>query len=267
MDTFLKRGYSIKALIHSSTKVQTFDKRLTIVSGDLNSNVDVSHAMADVTAVYHICPNMHPDEVSIGKRVIQAAKQNGVRHFVYHSVLHPQIREMPHHWKKMQVEALLFKSGLNFTILQPAAYMQNLLQYKSGILENNTYAVPYNGNTRIGMVDLRDIAETAAKVITDSRYFNGIYELSTDTCFSQYEIAVKLSKMCNRNIVFDEIPRNQWKQAMVKSGMSVYTLTNLIKMFEYYEKNGFSGNGLVLESLLGRKSNSLDEFIKEYFTD
>ena len=32
----------------------------------------------------------------------------------------------------MQVEGLLFKSGLNFTILQPAAYLQNLLQYKKG---------------------------------------------------------------------------------------------------------------------------------------
>ena len=86
--------------------------------------------MHEVTAVYHICPNMHPDEVRSASWSSGQQKSLGSEHFVYHSVLHPQIKEMPHHWKKMQVEGLLFKSGLNFTILQPAAYMQNLLQYK-----------------------------------------------------------------------------------------------------------------------------------------
>ena len=36
---------------------------------------------------------------------------------------------MPHHWLKMRVEEKLFASGLPFTILQPAAYMQNVLAY------------------------------------------------------------------------------------------------------------------------------------------
>ena len=197
---------------------------------------------------------------------IQAAKKNRVRHFVYHSVLHPQIKEMPHHWKKMQVEGLLFKSGLDFTILQPAAYMQNLLQYKSAILERSLYAVPYNGETRIGMVDLRDVAEIAARVITDSRHFGSIYELATDECYNQYELADKFSLAGKRKISYKEINRDQWEQAMVKSGMTGYAIDSLIKMFQYYETYGFTGNGMVLKALLGRKPNSVDAFIKEYFT-
>ena len=267
MDAFLMKGYQVRALIHSPVKAHDLDKRISVLSGDLISKSDVSRAMADVTAVYHICPNMHPDEVSIGKRVIQAAKTNGVRHFVFHSVLHPQIKEMPHHWKKMQVEGLLFESGLNFTILQPAAYMQNLLQYKRGILEESVYSVPYNEQTRVGMVDLRDVAECTARIMTNSRYFGGIYELATNECYTQFELTEIFSRFCKKQINFIEIPRSGWKQSMIKSGMPDYAVTNLVKMFEYYEKYGFAGNGLVLESLLGRKSKSLDQFIKEHFTN
>lgn len=40
------------------------------------------------------------------------------------AVLRPQIEVMPHHWNKLRVEEALLASGLSFTILRPAAYMQ-----------------------------------------------------------------------------------------------------------------------------------------------
>jgi len=64
----------------------------------------------EVMMIYHICPNMHPDEFQIAQNVIAAAQINDVSHFVYHSVLHPQTEDMPHHWQKLRVEEYLFKS-------------------------------------------------------------------------------------------------------------------------------------------------------------
>ena len=98
-----------------------------VVVGDLRSRETVAAAVAGVASIYHICPNVHPDEIGIGRRVVSAALAAGVERFVYHSVLHPQIEAMPHHWAKMRVEELLFQSGLDATILQPAPYMQNVL--------------------------------------------------------------------------------------------------------------------------------------------
>jgi uncharacterized protein YbjT (DUF2867 family) len=267
MDALLSKGHAVKALIHSPTQAKSLDERVVPIIGDMNSMVDMMRAMTDVSAVYHICPNMHPDELDIGRYAIQAAKKNGVRHFVYHSVLHPQIKEMPHHWKKMQVEGLLFKSGLSFTILQPAAYLQNLLQYKKAIQEQNSYSVPYNGGTRIGMIDLRNIAEVASSVITNARHFGSTYELATDECYSQTELADMLTQICKRKISFKEINRNQWEEAMKKSGMTSYAVSSLLKMFQYYEAYGFSGNGMVIKTLLGRKPNSVEAFLSEYFTN
>jgi NAD(P)H dehydrogenase (quinone) len=87
---------------------------------------------------------MSPDEVVIGTLVIGEAKRAGVEHFVYHSVLHPQTERMTHHWQKLRVEEMLFESGLPFTILQPAPYMQNLLAVWKSIVEEGELRVPYS---------------------------------------------------------------------------------------------------------------------------
>ncbi len=72
-----------------------------------------------------------------------------MRRFVYHSVLHPQIEAMPHHWAKMRVEEMLFAAGFDLTILQPTAYMQNILGAWRGIVEDGVFRVPYPVETRL----------------------------------------------------------------------------------------------------------------------
>ena len=95
----------------------------TIV-GDMRQEAVMSRAVEGVSLVYHICPNMSPYELEIGRHLISAAVPAGVDRIVYHSVLHPQIEAMPHHWAKLRVEEALFESEVGYTILQPAAYMR-----------------------------------------------------------------------------------------------------------------------------------------------
>ena len=117
------------------------------------------------------------------------------------------------------------------------------------------------------MIDLRNIAEVASSVITNARHFGSTYELATDECYSQTELADMLTQICKRKISFKEINRNQWEEAMKKGGMTSYAVSSLLKMFQYYEAYGFSGNGMVIKTLLGRKPNSVEAFLSEYFTN
>ncbi|HMD82821.1 MAG TPA: NmrA family NAD(P)-binding protein, partial [Anaerolineales bacterium] len=134
----LSDAESVCAFIHREEHIAVL-KSLgaeKVIIGDMRDEAAIRSAMNGVRAVYHICPNMNPDELVIGKLVIAAGLEGGVEHFVYHSVLHPQAEMMNHHWQKMRVEEALFESGLPFTILQPAPYMQNLLSNWKSIHEN-----------------------------------------------------------------------------------------------------------------------------------
>ena len=82
---------------------------------------------------------------------------------------------MPHHWKKLRVEEMLFESRLPYTILQPATYMQNLLAYWCKIHEEGIFQLPYSVETRLSMVDLNDVAQAAAIVLTEPGHVGATY--------------------------------------------------------------------------------------------
>jgi uncharacterized protein YbjT (DUF2867 family) len=146
-----------------------------VVIGDIRNPSSWASAIARVQAVYHICPNIHPEEHAIGKTAIDVARAAACQRFVYHSVLHPQTQSMPHHAEKLRVEEALLQSGLAYTILQPAAYMQNVLVGWRDIVEHGRYRIPYAASTRLGMVDLADVAEAAARVLIEPTHSGALY--------------------------------------------------------------------------------------------
>ncbi|MFQ5610533.1 MAG: SDR family oxidoreductase [Anaerolineae bacterium] len=233
-----------------------------VVVGDMRDPVDLAQAARGVRAIYHICPNMHPDEVAIGQAAMAAARQAGGAHFVYHSVLHPQTETMPHHWQKLRVEERLFESGLPYTILQPAAYMQNVLAGWQQIVEAGRYRLPYAVETRLGMVDLEDVAAAAALVLTQAGHEGAIYELAGPEALTQTEVAAILSRHLGRPIRAETVARQVWEQDARQAGLGDYAVETLLKMFDYYERHGFWGNPNVLHWLLGRPPTTFAAFVR-----
>jgi uncharacterized protein YbjT (DUF2867 family) len=161
VQALVQSGFDVRALVYRSESREDMRQlgAKDIVHRDMRDPVTWPVALANVRAVYHICPNVDPDELAIGRLAISAAGNTRIEHFVYHSVLHPQTEGMPHHWQKMRVEEQLFRSGLPFTILQPAPYMQNVLAGWDAIAADGIFHVPYPAETRLAMVDLNDVAQ------------------------------------------------------------------------------------------------------------
>ncbi len=229
---------------------------------DLLDGDAIRRAVQGVRAIYHICPNMHPQEVEIGRIVLAAAAAEGVAHFVYHSVLHPQVEAMPHHWLKLRVEELLFASPVPWTILQPAAYMQNVLAYWPAIVQEGVYRVPYAVATRLGLVDLADVTAAAVRVLTEAGHAGAIYELAGAEVLTQTAVAQILSQTLGRPVRAEASDRQQWAVHARHSGLSPYAVDTLLRMFEYYEAHGFWGNPFVLHQLLGRAPRTFAEFAR-----
>lgn len=229
-----------------------------IAEGDLLDAISLQTALKGVHALYLICPNMHPAEERIGELVMAAAKEAGVEQFVYHSVLHPQVEAMPHHWSKMRVEERLFTSGVPFTILQPTAYMQNLpANFKADVLRN-----PYPVEARLSLIDLNDVAEAAATVLTERGHTNAIYELCGTAPLSQIQVAEIFSQVLGRPVHAEAVPLEAWEQSARAAGLNDYARETLLAMFRYYANFGLAGNPNVLRWLLKREPTTLEEFVR-----
>ncbi len=258
------KGAAVRALVYREDQVQRvrdLGARETIVA-DMRKQATLAQAVHDVQAVYHICPNVSPDEVKIGRSLISAARTAGVEKFVYHSVLHPQTKTMPHHWKKLQVEALLFESGIPCIVLQPASYMQNVLTAWEAIIVEGVYRVPYGVETRLAVVDLEDVAEVARVVLTQPEHAGATYELAGPEALTQTEVAKILSRRLGRSVRVERIAVDEWISGAHASRMGEYQLGTLVRMFDYYDRYGFWGNPNILAYLLGRLPTTFESFVE-----
>jgi NAD(P)H dehydrogenase (quinone) len=256
------QGEAVRALVRREDQV-FFARQLganEAVIADLLEPAEMIGAMAGVRAVYLIAPNVHSEETRIGEVAIAAARHVGVDRIVYHSVLHPQTRAMPHHWQKLAVEGKLFEAELDFTILQPAAYMQNVLPYWDEIVEQGLYRVPYGEGAALSLVDLEDIAEVAAKVLTSPEHNGATYELAGPEVLSPRRIAEVLSHQLGREVQSEVISLGTWAEEARASGLGGYQLDSLSRMFEYYDRHGLRGSSNVLQWLLGRSPTRFAQF-------
>jgi len=269
-----EKGQLIKALVFRFDQVSEVEVlgAKEVIVGDMRNLEIVRRALQGVDSIYHICPNVHPDEITIGQSLIDAAAKVGIEHFVYHSVLHPQIEAMPHHWKKMRVEEFLFESGLPYTILQPAIYMQNILVNWENIIMLGQYTVPYSVESRLSMVDLEDVARAARTILMDgsdegNHHAGATYELVGTPAISQTEIAALLSEHLNCPVFAESVSIDYWIRNIRPSNMGDYQTDTLVKMFDYYNKYGLSGNSNVLSYLLNGPTTKFDAFVKRVIND
>lgn len=264
IQALVARGARVRGLVNSEEKAQRVRSLgAEAILGDMYRVDDVARAADGAEALYHIPPNVHLGELEFGAIAVEAALKAGVGRFVFHSLCHPQIEALPNHWLKLRVEEKIKESGLNFTILQPTPYMQNVLGQWQNIVGKGVYEIPYKPSTLLGMVDLADIAEVAAMVLTTAKTYDwATYELAGPEALSQYQVHETINQALGHEVKMEVISREAWCERAERGGMPAYAVGIFYRMFEFMETSGFWGNPGVLEWLLGRKSRRFDEWFK-----
>jgi len=256
-------GADVRTFVHRQEQVQPMRElgATEVMVGDLRDEPALVQAMEGIRAIYHICPAMQPDEATIGQRMIATAMVTGVSRFVYHSAMHPQIDALPHHTQKLRIEAELIQSDLPFTILQPASYMQNILEAWTRIREQGIYTTSYGLDARMSLVDLEDVAAVAARVLTEDGFQAATYELSGPAVLTAADMTNILSQTLDRPVIAENLNIEQWTQQMRAHGMPEYAVSTLATMFRYYARHGFTGNPTVLAMLLKRPPVDFAQFV------
>ena len=265
--TLIKKEQKVRALVHKIDQIPEIKNlgEIEVVVGDMMDPIVVNSAFNGISVVYHICSALNPNEVEIGKVVIEAAKSSKINHFVYHSVLHSVLQEMPHHQKKLKVEELVIDSSLPYTIIQPSVFMQNIFESWNVLTEKGIFRQKFftNSETRMCLLDLEDLAEAVSIVLMDKSYLGATYELCGPENMSLADMVDVFEKQLQRKIIVETPSDEFMAQNMKLNGSDDYRINTLLKMFHHYNEHGFVGNPKVISMILGRKPDNFSSFINK----
>ena len=229
--------------------------------GNMEDASTINAAMPGCEAVIHIGPPMHPNEVEITSRFIDAALGHGVSRFVYYSVMHPLRRAVRHHRLKLDAEETLIESGLPYSIVQPMRYMQHLALIWKKVLDTGVHNMPFNIDVKFNVADLRDLAEATAIVATTPNHLYATYELAGPEPLSQRDMAAVISRVLGRKIRAEALSLDQMEKNARAAGAGDDRVTQMLTMNKHYDQYGFRSNPNILRWLLGRAPNTFENYV------
>lgn len=262
----LAAGLDVRAVVQTQASATRLRRAGVedVVVGDISDPDVVNRAIRGVQKVYHVGPTLHPRERQMGLGLIEAARAEGVEHFVFSSVLHSIVTELVQHEIKRDLEEHLLAADLEFTILQPTNYMLPLKLRPA--FERGVFELSWSLARRQSLVDLDDVTDVAVMALTDSaRHAAATYELVSPGRYTAHELGEIISGVLGRDIAVREIDADTYAKAWLGDrdpADSTHQLAVLRSISARYSAHDFLGNPNVLTWLLRREPTSFEQFVR-----
>jgi len=240
-----------------------------VLVGDAADRGFLREAVAGVDTIYNITPTAHPMEREMGWAMIDAAREAGIGHFIYSSVLHPIASPMLQHKAKRDIEERLLEANIPFTILQPADYM--MAHVIGAAIASRVWRQLYDLDRVQAMVALEDVADIVVKVASErAAHFGATYQLCAPGNFSGNDIAAAIARVTGLQVGAELITPDAYFQqfyAMGEGDRFRYPRAMIRSVAMWYGQYDFVGNPNVLTWLLGRPPMTLDQFIAQIWQE
>ena len=181
-------------------RVKLADYKINVSRFDFTDISTYNSALAGCDILFLLRPPQISAVEKYFKPMIQTCINQGIKHIVFLSVQGVEKSKIiPHH----KIEKLIVDSKINYTFLRPAYFMQNFsTTLRNDLVRHRQIYLPA-GKAKFTLIDVRDIGEVAAVVLTNiSQHVNRSYELTSDEKLTFKEMAATLSKSLGFEIRF-----------------------------------------------------------------
>lgn len=205
----LADGWKVRALTRDTTKPAAralASKGAEIVPGDMENRSQLEAAFHGAYGVFSVqnfwLPNVgFEGEVRQGKKLADAAKAAGIQHLVYSSVGASYRGAGQRHFEsKWIIEQYIHSLGIPFTILRPAAFMENYERSRAQIVNGTYVGRGLRPEKGVQNIAVEDIAVFVTLAFADPKQYLGkTIELSGDE-LTEAQIAETFSRVIGRPV-------------------------------------------------------------------
>jgi uncharacterized protein YbjT (DUF2867 family) len=164
-----------------------------------------------------------------------------------------------------RIERRLTSTGVAWTILRPNIYMQNFARgfVARGIRESGTFRLSA-GDGRVSFVDVRDVAEIAAHVLSREDDFDKAYTLSGPSALSHAQVAQAIAAVTKKPVRYEPVDEKVMYGQLQEAGWSAAqadTFVALLRAIREGERATVTDDAT---RLLGRPATSFDVFARDH---
>ncbi|MGA5821000.1 NmrA family NAD(P)-binding protein [Kitasatospora sp. NPDC094028] len=205
-----------------------------------------------------------PQQVRHELNAIDAAVACGVEHIVKVSAPaaepdSPVAVSRGHHL----IEERLRGCGIPTTVLRPYAFMQKLLLQAPGIAASGLIHSAMGG-ARCNYVDVRDVGDAAAEVLTRPELAGGEYPLTGGQAYSYAELAALLGELLGRPVHHLALsPSGLHAHLVARAGMPDWLASHVVEIQQLAVARREAPDG-VFTRLTGRSPRTLEAFLGEH---
>ena len=195
------RGVHVRALVRNTARATGLASlpMVEIVEGDMAHPETLTVPLRGVERAMLISSS-DPAMLEVQSNFIEEARKAGVKHVVKLSGIMPEL-DSPFRYARMhgEIERRLEASGMAFTHLRAGEFMHAYFRQVPSIVAREAFFLPME-DAKIASIDIGDIAEVAATVLTNPGHEGKIYPLTGPDALSMSEVAEKLSVATGKKI-------------------------------------------------------------------
>lgn len=252
------RGATVRAM--TRTPDRPIPGAETVVA-DLRDPASLAGALDGVDAAFLNSPSAE-DAAALQIRFADQAHDAGLERLVLLSqyAAHPDSPVRFLRWHA-EVEAHVQHLGLDRTVLRPNLYMQGTLGF-AGTIAQGWFGAPI-GDTPVSLIDTRDIADTAAVVLTSPGHTGRTYTLTGPRAVTHDQIAEVLSGTTGRPITFHDATVEQFTAALTGQ-LPPWQLSGLVEDYAHYARGEAAEVHPSVEDITGHPARDITEFARDY---
>lgn len=238
--------------------------RIRVAEGDLSHPDSVRKAADGCAAMFILTPHS-PDQVALQNTAVDAAVAVGAKVVKVSSWGPAVYQDSPvpgahRHWLTQQY---IVECGIPYTFLQPNYFMQVLTNRYAGEVRRRGVLVSPAGGRGISMVDVRDVAEVAARTLIEPGHDGRSYALSGPAAITYEDIARILTRLTGRDVTYHDLSEDEFSRWMADEGRQPWETDHAAAIFRLYR----AGIGELVtdhvQQITGRPPRTIEDFLVE----
>ena len=258
-----ERGIKFKALIRNEEKREGIESLGgEVIIGSIENKEAVDQSMVDIETALILLPNSE-NQLSLEKQLVDSAKQAGANRIVKMSSIEatPDATS-PIPRLHLESEEYIKQSGLNWTMVKPNFYMQNLLASAATIKDQGKIFLPM-GEGKTGMIDTTDVGKVLSKVLSEDGHESMNHEITGPEILSFFEVAEIFTQGLGKQVDYIDVPLAAYKETLGQFLTNQWHLDAVIDLFKGIADGGIEEKTDTYSNLMGESPKSLSQFISE----